>query len=345
MSNVINDNRKIKIIRTTATKSEVTKSSWKNNLSRVLSERLVGKGKTSIFGDTITSNSLDSLNVNDDIDLYLTSMPSLTIQNSSDTPVKELVKKAKDTLNKVSIPIPGHRQNLHLADVIDKSIFYGSSLFNNITGKEVSTASTFSPWAANVPAWKLGEKSGGLDFDLTFEFSMGMYGLWSAREEVVLPILNLLAPVLPQYLSAWTIAGPYATASDLLVDSITGLFSDIKQSFNKDKKDGGSTTTTTETALSEEESSSFLTKIGDFFENLILEGYKNYTFDISFGNFITINKVLFNDCKLLEWDSNVDQYGYPVSGKIEIGFKGIIPPSLSSSSSNNMALRLMGAGN
>lgn len=316
---IINNNRKIFIKRTSS-----EEDTWRNNLSRILEARST---KTFMIG----SNLSNDLNVPSSIDLYLTEFPQIEIENQTDRPIKELVSKAKGLAAKtISNYTKGAINGEDVLSALSTATSVVSSVANH--SQDTKTASSFSPWVINTPSWK-SESHEGLSFSLSFNFSMGMYGLWNAKKEVVLPLLNLLAPVMPQYLSAWTIAGPFATASELLVDSLLNSFSSMKDlwtSNDEDKKSPG---------LTEDESNDFLVKLGDSFESLILSGYKDYTFTIQFGNFLTLYDVLFTDCNSLKWSNEVDQNGYPIQGKIELKCRGIVPPSVTSSSFRNLALR------
>ena len=165
-----------------------------------------------------TSNSilntslLNDCNVDGRVYLLMTSPPkTMKTVNRIKEPVQELLKgggKGSDTMGKITT----------FANMAYDTL---NALSTNGDGK---TSSTWQPWMTGVKAWD-GSK-GGFSFDYEFSFAMGQYGLWNAKEEVVKPILNLIAPALPRSMSNFSMNGPFPTAMQLLSLLVQNFLSD-----------------------------------------------------------------------------------------------------------------------
>jgi len=208
------------------------------------------------------------------------------------------------------------------------------------------------PWAQNTLAW-----NGTQNFrvKMNFNFAMGQYGLWNAKDEVFLPILNLIAPTLPRYLNGAIMKGPYPDAIGLLKnllenvlglvgDSINGtveknaLYKDVKTELDKfkgewDKSSGFGKVTTLISQGTE--------LLGAIVETLVLSSFEAFTYTVKWGNIITIQKAIIKDSSW-SFSKEVDQYGFPIAGNVELEIESSIPLSMTSSSTRNMSVRFGG---
>ena len=193
---------------------------------------------------------------------------------------------------------------------------------------------------------------GGFSFEYEFSFAMGQYGLWNAKEEVVLPILNLIAPALPRSMSNFSMDGPFPTAIQLL--------SLLVQNFLRDtySKEGNSNflgyfentvdrlkTNIKEDGIFKGVATTAVTEINDVLEDLsnilndvIQESYKGYTYDVKFGNFVTFNNMIITNGET-SFSNEVDQFGYPIAGSVKLTFEGLVPLALNYSDSSLVAIK------
>lgn len=324
MPNLVrNTNRIVKITRnlTTSTRNAAEASSWRNALSNIM-----GNYNSNSYAKI---TEMKNLNVNNDIELLMKADPAFSFENKSGTPVSEFLKK-NSSLTKVATAAGG------FAAALDR-LSGGAS--------DTKTSGTFSPWVANVPAWK-NDSAKGLEFEYEFSFALGQYGFWNAKEEVVKPLLNLVAPTIAQHLNAFMINGPFPDEINLLANLLTNAFSTDENGKLSILNEAKSTASSISdrmgniTNLSSAASAlgNSLEDIGNFLEALILYSYKSYTYNVSFGNFITINNVIIRDSDL-SFSTETDEEGWPISGSCKLKFEGVIPPALTSSGTHNLALR------
>ena len=228
-----------------------------------------------------------------------------------------------------------------------------TTVFNAVNASvidEGGTASTWQPWMTGVKAWD-GSK-GGFSFDYEFSFAMGQYGLWNAKEEVVLPILNLIAPALPRSMSNFSMDGPFPTAFQLLSLLVQNFLSDTYS------KEGNSNflgyfentvdrlkTNIKEDGIFKGVATTAVTEINDVLEDLsnilndvIQESYKGYTYDVKFGNFVTFNNMIITNGET-SFSNEVDQFGYPIAGSVKLTFEGLVPLALNYSDSSLVAIK------
>lgn len=314
--------------------------SWKYNLSRLLGlrdyeGRVLGNPSAYMFDNASTWD------VNPKIKLLMTKNKALSSQSNPDEPLKGLasVGSGGGIIGKIGKFAIGTATALSTLQDI----------------KEGATGGSFYPWIAGIKAWN-GGNSINLQYD--FEFAMGQYGLWNAEEEVVKPILNLLAPTLPQYLDAIMIYGSYPNSWNLLATFIKHVWDKFLGSSESSVNTGdghisnasqnhgpvdayanefSSTTTTTEGS----KSSFSLESIATSLEELVLGEYKSYTYDIKFGNLFTFYKMLPTAASV-ELSNDVDQYGFPISGTINMTFTGLMPLALSTLTPEELAMKFNG---
>lgn len=262
-----------------------------------------------------TSNSildtslLNDYNVDKRVYLLMTSPPkTMKTSNSIKQPVQELLKGNSNT-------------------TVGKIASAATTVFNAVNASvidEGETASTWQPWMVGVKSWD-GAK-GGFSFEYEFSFAMGQYGLWNAKEEVVKPILNLIAPALPRSMSNFSMNGPFPTAIQLLSLLVQNSLSDTYS------KEGNSNflgyfentvdrlkTNIKEDGIFKGVATTAVTEINDVLEDLsnilndvIQESYKGYTYDVKFGNFVTFNNMIITNGET-SFSNEVDQFGYPIA--------------------------------
>ena len=288
-----------------------------------------------------TSNSilntslLNDCNVDGRVYLLMTSPPkTMKTVNRIKEPVQELLKgNSNTTVGKIASAATT------VFDAVNASVI-----------DEGGTASTWQPWMTGVKAWD-GSK-GGFYFDYEFSFAMGQYGLWNAKEEVVLPILNLIAPALPRSMSNFSMNGPFPTAIQLLSLLVQNFLSDTYS------KEGNSNflgyfentvdrlkTNIKEDGIFKGVATTAVTEINDVLEDLsnilndvIQESYKGYTYDVKFGNFVTFNNMIITNGET-SFSNEVDQFGYPIAGSVKLTFEGLVPLALNYSDSRLVAIK------
>ena len=288
-----------------------------------------------------TSNSilntslLNDCNVDGRVYLLMTSPPkTMKTVNRIKEPVQELLKGNSNT-------------------TVGKIASAATTVFNAVNASvidEGGTASTWQPWMTGVKAWD-GSK-GGFSFDYEFSFAMGQYGLWNAKEEVVLPILNLIAPALPRSMNNFSMDGPFPTAFQLLSLLVQNFLSDTYS------KEGNSNflgyfentvdrlkTNIKEDGIFKGVATTAVTEINDVLEDLsnilndvIQESYKGYTYDVKFGNFVTFNNMIITNGET-SFSNEVDQFGYPIAGSVKLTFEGLVPLALNYSDSSLVAIK------
>lgn len=288
-----------------------------------------------------TSNSildtslLNDYNVDKRVYLLMTSPPkTMKTSNSIKQPVQELLKGNSNT-------------------TVGKIASAATTVFNAVNASvidEGETASTWQPWMVGVKSWD-GAK-GGFSFEYEFSFAMGQYGLWNAKEEVVKPILNLIAPALPRSMSNFSMDGPFPTAIQLLSLLVQNSLSDTYS------KEGNSNflgyfentvdrlkTNIKEDGIFKGVATTAVTEINDVLEDLsnilndvIQESYKGYTYDVKFGNFVTFNNMIITNGET-SFSNEVDQFGYPIAGSVKLTFEGLVPLALNYSDSRLVAIK------
>lgn len=196
MSTARNPNKIINI-----TRSDNSDSSWKSNLSRILSDY---QDSSEFF---VRNNNIYALNAT--VDLLLEKFPEFKFENKIEQPFEKFFSDKKTNLGKLS-----------------SFIITGSGVVNSLIDRfsggasDNKTAETWNPWLFNVPAHEGG--SGSVKFSYTFKFALGQYGLWNAKKEVILPALNLIAPAMNQRITPVSTSTAFPKTADLIVKLLTG---------------------------------------------------------------------------------------------------------------------------
>lgn len=339
----INKNRLIKLYKTNAT-VEGNDNSWRYCFSNIIRSVDNARGNTYKIVNTDLSQTLESFNVNDNIDLLMEEPPEFNSRNEYDHPIYDFLSKF-ETLSGIVEGASG-------AINIIKHAMGESDPEDGGT-----TTSSFSPWAKNVSAWN---GATNFNFEIGFNFAMGQYGLWNARQEVFNPMINLIAPTLPQHLNGHSMYGPVPNTTGLLVNLINkGI--DIGKGAYQAVSSGDSTSllenkyvdmvykswNTLASSVGDAEGfkgkvTTALSKgaetLGTFLEALTLMSYEDYTYTLKLGKIMTIQKVMIKD-STWSFGKEVDQYGWPTSGNVKLKFETAIPLSLTSSGDYNMSVR------
>lgn len=314
---------------------------WRHSLQRITNTQ-------NGYEHSILDNVLKDSVVDNRIHLLMTSPPkTMKTSNNIKQPVQELLKgggNGSSLMGKITTVATTAYNTLN-------------ALSTNGTGE---TSSTWQPWMTGVKAWD-GSK-GGFSFDYEFSFAMGQYGLWNAKEEVVKPILNLIAPALPRSMDNFSMNGPFPTAIQLLSQMVKGALENIGETvmnstFNNDSSDFGTEIMGWFKGLNE--SSGALDKISTALEDIgggingvlkglsdalnkvIQESYQNYTYDVKFGNFVTFNNMIITNGET-SFSNEVDQYGYPIAGTVKLTFEGLVPLAMNYSSTDLVAIKYGG---
>ena len=323
----INDDRVITI---TCSNTTVSDRDWRHSLSRLISNQ-EGRKTSEI---SVMFDATDNIwNVDDRIKLLMTDNKAIKIQNTADTPLSALGS--------------GNTKSNSVISKIGKAFMGIAEGISALSSDDETTSGSFNPWIANVKAWGGGSK---MNLQCSFDFTMGQYGLWSAKEEVVKPILNLMAPILPQYMNSFMQYGAFPNTLQLLTSLIKDALSAWRNSKvtkngnpNNNSGTGSSTNTnsTEETPIDSEPvqvSTNDIQNLAQTLENFLLDEYKKYTYDIKFGNTFTFYKMLPISASP-KFSNEVDDEGYPISGSIEISYEGLMPVTLASATEEERAAR------
>ena len=309
---------------------------WRCALSRLQSN----------FADNfiIDSSFLKTLDVDPRVYLLMSSSPkTMKTSNRIKEPVQELLKSNSNSIVGKTV----------------SAINIASDVLNAvaISNSNGETTPTWQPWMMGVKSWDGTHQ--GFAFEYEFSFAMGQYGLWNAEEEVVKPILNLIAPALPRSMNNFSMNGPFPTAIQLLALLIKNLPDAIMDTF------GGEGTTfqgmvdgftnrmgEVVSNIAENGVMSGLTDIAgdvnnvlgvlsDTLSNVIQASYQNYTYDVSFGNFVTFNNMIITNGET-SFSNEVDQFGYPIAGSVKLTFEGLVPLAMSYSNPELVAIKYGG---
>ena len=318
-----------------STFNDDTQRSWRNNLSTIIkgvknegtNATIVGMNETK-DSRKYTNISEDILDVKDGIYLCMESIPTMKFEVGTNDGLKDfitgIVGESKLTKSQT------------VATRVMAAINVAASAGQAASGTD-ATAGTLNPWSLWSPTWD--EEQATFSFTQNFHFRMGQYGLWNAKEEVVKPLLNLIAPVMNQQIGSVFTKGPFPSCLDLLGKCIQNVGS------WGEYMDGGTTMDTVKDAFSDIKTNglgAFLNFVGagvellgSVIQSLVLCGYRQYTYDIKFGDFVTFNKVMYTSAEVT-WSNETDQFGFPIAGSATINFKSILPPAITSKNRHTM---------
>ena len=321
---------------------------WRHSLQRITNTQ-------NGYEHSILDNVLRDSVVDNRIQLLMTSPPkTMKTSNNIKQPVQELLKGGGNG-----------------STIMGKVTTFATTAYNTLnavmTNGDGNTSPTWQPWMTGVKAWD-GSK-GGFSFEYEFSFAMGQYGLWNAKEEVVKPILNLIAPALPRSMNNFSMNGPFPTAIQLLSQMVKGAWTNIKDNaWNKikgflnndsDSKDASDAIDNELKGWFEGESlggwdkvskaindigggiNGVLEDLSNALNTVIQDSYRDYTYDVKFGNFVTFNNMIITNGET-SFSNEVDQYGYPIAGTVKLTFEGLVPLAMNYSSTDLVAIKYGG---
>lgn len=330
MSDIVRNNkRKVTL---TSNNNSVTDSSWKYNLKNILggssdNAGVNGKASSNILNSSVVANQF---NVDPQIELLLEDFPKISVGGEeAERPILDFISG----------------KSPYLPDSWNTNIAKVSSIAGGITNLGMTAAGTYGalsgdsgvynqwyPWVSLIKTWNM-ENLKGLEFTVTFNFSMGQYGLWNAKKEVVLPILNLVAPAIPRMLNSWSAQGPFQSTLQMLSNLVLGVVESTGNTIDYIKENGVD-------GIVDKLTTADFTSLGSALQDFIMKssGYLNYTYDVKFGDFIELSNCLIERAQA-EWSSETDQYGYPIKGKAILNLSTITPLTLQQSSADIRAIR------
>ena len=329
--NTPNKNRVIDI-RWGGTPDNSSNRDWRCALSRLQSS----------FADNsiIDSSFLKTLDVDSRVYLLMSSSPkTMKTSNRIKEPVQELLKSNSNSIVGKTVS----------AINIASDVLNAVAISNN----NGETTPTWQPWMMGVKSWDGTHQ--GFAFEYEFSFAMGQYGLWNAEEEVVKPILNLIAPALPRSMNNFSMNGPFPTAIQLLslliknssaiTETFGGEGTTLQSRLNgftnrmgeivSNIAENGIVAGITDVA---EDVNNVLKTLSNTLSNVIQASYQNYTYDVSFGNFVTFNNMIITNGET-SFSNEVDQFGYPIAGSVKLTFEGLVPLALNYSDSSLVAIK------
>ena len=253
-----------------------------------------------------------------------------------------------------------------------EDILNGVAMATAATGSNKSLYNySTQTWWKNLEGWT---GSDPVSVQFTFDFALGQYGLWNAKKEVVIPMLNLIAMFCPSLIADGSMIGPTATPTGMLysviagtlmpvVDQLEGIISskdtkaltDLAKSamswaadtYNsgagEDDEASKGTNTFTEVANGIASVLGGLTSeaVG-LISNKLLAVLKDSTYNIQIGNFMSISNCICTGINSIVFSNKVDENGYPISGSLNLVLKGVIPPTFSGTRQDLVTLRFGG---
>ena len=251
-----------------------------------------------------------------------------------------------------------------------KHMFDGAAIAASATGSNKSLYNySTQTWWKNLKGWT---GTDPISIQLTFDFAMGQYGLWNAKKEVVLPMLNLIAMFCPALIADGSMIGPTATPSGMLYSVISDTILDatdviedlakgntkgftslvesaagwVKDTFKSGSKSddpenqGNSITSVLNGAASL--LGGLTAAAAQTVSEKLLAVLRNSTYDVQIGNFMSISNCICTGINNTSFSNKVDESGYPIAGSISLVLQGVIPPTFSGTRADLVTLRFGG---
>ena len=253
-----------------------------------------------------------------------------------------------------------------------KHMFDGAAIAASATGSNKSLYNySTQTWWKNLKGWT---GTDPISIQLTFDFAMGQYGLWNAKKEVVLPMLNLIAMFCPSLIADGSMIGPTATPSGMLYSVISDTILDatdviedlakgntkgftslvesaagwVKDTFNSGAEGGDPSAPEGESKIT-----STLNGVASLLGGLtaaatsevsseLLKVLRNSTYNVQIGNFMSISNCICTGINNTSFSNKVDESGYPIAGSISLVLQGVIPPTFSGTRADLVTLRFGG---
>ena len=254
-----------------------------------------------------------------------------------------------------------------------KDVLNGVAMASAATGSNKSLYNySTQTWWKNLEGWT---GSDPVSVQFTFDFALGQYGLWNAKKEVVIPMLNLIAMFCPSLIADGSMIGPTATPTGMLysviagtlmpvVDQLEGVISskDTKALTDLAKSAMSWATDTYNSGVSEDDdeaskgTNTFTEVVNGIasllggitseavgqISNKLLTVLKDSTYNIQIGNFMSISNCICTGINSIVFSNKVDENGYPISGSLNLVLKGVIPPTFSGTRQDLVTLRFGG---
>lgn len=247
-----------------------------------------------------------------------------------------------------------------------EGILNGVAMASAATGSNKSLYNySTQTWWKNLEGWT---GSDPISVQFTFDFAMGQYGLWNAKKEVVIPMLNLIAMFCPSLIADGSMIGPTATPTGMLysviagtlmpvVDQLEGVISSKDTKALKDlAKSAMSWVGDTYDSGADEGDNEFTSAVNGIASVLggltseavglisdkLLAVLKDSTYNIQIGNFMSISNCICTGINSIVFSNKVDENGYPISGSLNLVLKGVIPPTFSGTRQDLVTLRFGG---
>ena len=349
-----------------------TLGAWANGVASNLIEGFLSpKGATGYFsflaGEGGSSLGVESLGEVFDVDpeVHLIAKQDWrlnTIGNEYDK-----VMESNDLVKQLTSGAPGKALSGF------KDILNGVAMASAATGSNKSLYNySTQTWWKNLEGWT---GSDPISIQLTFDFAIGQYGLWNAKKEVVIPMLNLIAMFCPTLIADGSMIGPTATPTGMLYSVIAGTLMPVVDQLEGviSSKDTKALTDLAKSAMSwvtdtynsgasegDDEASkgtNTFTEVANGIASLLggitseavglisdklLAVLKDSTYNIQIGNFMSISNCICTGINSIVFSNKVDENGYPISGSLSLSLKGVIPPTFSGTRQDLVTLRFGG---
>ena len=259
------------------------------------------------------------------------------------------------SMNKVGKALSGFEDILNGVAMASAATGSNKSLYNYST----------QTWWKNLEGWT---GSDPVSFQFTFDFALGQYGLWNAKKEVVIPMLNLIAMFCPSLIADGSMIGPTATPTGMLYSVIAGTLMPVVDQLEGiiSSKDTKAITNLAKSAMSwvgdtydsganegDNEFTSAVNGIASVLggltseavglvSNKLLTVLKDSTYNIQIGNFMSISNCICTGINSIVFSNKVDEDGYPISGSLNLVLRGVIPPTFSGTRQDLVTLRFGG---
>ena len=298
----------------------------------------------------------EALNVDPEVELVANHDWKLnTIGNKYEkvTTANSLVSKFLSGGSPLGGAISGVKAVLNTVAMASAATGSSNSLYNYST----------QTWWKNLEGWT---GTDPVSIQFTFDFALGQYGLWNAKKEVVIPMLNLIAMFCPALIADGSMIGPTATPTGMLysviseelslgADQIEGLLGDtegiknlaesvtgfISNTYSSGAKEGNNTLTSTLNGIASllgGVTAEAVTKVSD----KLLKVLENSTYNVQVGDFMSISNCICTGINSVSFANKVDEFGYPISGSVNLVLRGVIPPTFSGTRQELITLRFGG---
>lgn len=247
-----------------------------------------------------------------------------------------------------------------------EDILNGVAMASAATGSNKSLYNySTQTWWKNLEGWT---GSDPVSVQFTFDFALGQYGLWNAKKEVVIPMLNLIAMFCPSLIADGSMIGPTATPTGMLYSVIAGTLMPVVDQLEGiiSSKDTKAITNLAKSAMSwvgdtydsgaDEGDNEFTSAVNGIasvlggltseavglISNKLLAVLKDSTYNIQIGNFMSISNCICTGINSIVFSNKVDEDGYPISGSLNLVLRGVIPPTFSGTRQDLVTLRFGG---